>query len=408
MSRLDARGARIHLKIWFFLAVFAAIGGTAHAACPVQPAPAPTADLQGFKGRVFELGGQSMPYRLFIPAGYDQSKPYPLVLYLHHAGLVGTDNCIQLTEEAGSGGYGGVFVHQATDANKAQFDTQAKYPHFVVAPQATNSSYGFGGGVAGSATAAEHATHALIYGMLDALSKEFNIDARRRYVTGISMGCYGTWDMIMRKPAYFAAASPQSCRGDPNKDLLKELLQLPVWSMCGTNDSYFEGAQAMADAMTDVGAQKFVFTPFQDVGHSIHNLGYDYPGFIDWMFAQTLPEAVGSGGSGGGGAGGGAGTGGSVGLAGATAGGTESGGAALSGAAGGVATSGAAGALPSGTAGAAGAAGAAPQSGAASGSDSSSCTLNSPARGRPGVGFGFALAVLALSWRVRRRDRHSP
>lgn len=58
--------------------------------------------------------------------------------------------------------------------------TQAKYPHFLVAPQASNSSYGFGDGVEGSATAPEHATHALVYGILDALSKEFNIDARRR------------------------------------------------------------------------------------------------------------------------------------------------------------------------------------------------------------------------------------
>jgi poly(3-hydroxybutyrate) depolymerase len=398
MSRLDARGARTFLKTTVFLASFAAIGGTAHAACPVQPAPPPTEDLQGFKGRIFELDGKTMPYRLFIPTGYDQSKPYPLVLYLHHAGLVGTDNCIQLTEEAGSGGYGGVFVHQATDANEAKFDTQAKYPHFVVAPQATNSSYGFGGGVAGSATAPEHATHALIYGILDALSQEFSIDPRRRYVTGISMGCYGTWDMIMRKPDYFAAASPQSCRGDPNQDLLEELVEVPIWSMCGTNDSYFEGAQAMADAMTEVGAQKFVFTAMQGVGHSIHNLGYDYPGFIDWMFAQSLPEPPGSGG---GGMGGGAGLGGG----GASAGGAESGGASLGGAA--VAMSGAAGTLTSGsppasTAGASGAAASgAGQNGAASSSDSSSCAFQSPVRGREG--FGFALAVVALSQLFRRR-----
>jgi Putative esterase len=318
---------------WLFLGI-----GSARAACPQLPPPPATADFQGFKGRIFEQGGQSMPYRLFVPDNYDPNKAYPLVLYLHHAGLIGTDNCIQLTEEIGSGGYGGVFVHQATDANKVKFTTQSKYPHFLVAPQATNSSYGFGGGVAGSATAQEHPTHALIYGILAALAKEFNIDARRRYVTGISMGCYGTWDLVMRKPEYFAAASPQSCRGDPNQDLLKALVHEPIWSMCGTADSYFAGAQAMSDAMNQVGAQEFVFTPFPGVGHSIHDLGYDYPGFIDWMFAQALPEAAmppGAGGSGGGGGNGGvAGAsplGGSPQTAGAEAGGT---GASLGGAAG--------------------------------------------------------------------------
>ena len=124
---------------------------------------------------------------------------------------------------------------------------------------------------------------------------EYNIDSRRIYVTGISMGCYGTWDIIMRNPNYFAAASPQSCRGDPNTQLLSKLVDSAIWSMCGTADSYFTGAQAMADAMKTVGAREFIFTPFQGVGHSIHNLGYDYPGFIDWMFAQSLPAVADAG-----------------------------------------------------------------------------------------------------------------
>ena len=99
----------------------------------------------------------------------------------------------------------------------------------------------------------------------------------------------------MRKPNYFAAASPQSCRGDPNTQRLSELVDSAIWSMCGTADSYFTGAQAMADAMKSVGAREFIFTPFQGVGHSIHNLGYDYPGFIDWMFAQSLPAVADAG-----------------------------------------------------------------------------------------------------------------
>ncbi len=378
------------------------LSASARAACPQQPPPAATADFQGFKGRIFEKDGKTMPYRLFVPTGYDPGKAYPLVLYLHHAGLVGTDNCIQLTEEAGSGGYGGVFVHDATDMDKKKFATQAKYPHFLVAPQATNSSYGFGGGVEGSATGAEHPTRALVYGILDALSTEFNIDARRRYVTGISMGCYGTWDMIERRPDYFAGASPQSCRGDPDKDLLSKLVDAPIWSMCGTADSYFAGAQAMADAMTAVGAKKFVFTPFQDVGHSIHNLGYDYPGFIDWMFAQSLPApAVDPSVGGAGGAAGGAGApSGGAAAAGAAAGGTSSGGSAI----GGAASGGVAGTVtvitpPAGT-GTAGTGSAAPTTT----TDDSSCAFASPARPLRSAwtALGWGLALLSVARRRRR------
>jgi hypothetical protein len=148
-------------------------------------------------------------------------------------------------------------------------------------------------------------------GILQEVQAEFNIDPARLYVTGISMGCYGTWDLIMRNPGVFAAASPQSCRGDPNTTLLAKLKGMPIWSMCGTNDSYFAGAQAMADGMKQVGATAFTFTAMEGVGHSINDRGYDYPGFIDWMFAQRLTGAP-SGGAGGGGSGGGGGAGGAT------------------------------------------------------------------------------------------------
>lgn len=279
--------------------------------CPQDPPPARTDTYQGFLGRVHELDGQELPYRLFVPKDYDASKAYPLVLYLHHAGLAGSDgnnetgwdNCVHLTSEIGSGDdYGGVFTHRAVDEAGNRFDTQERYPHFVLAPHANSPMYGFGGGVAGSATAPEHPTRRLLLGILEQIQSEFSIDPGRLYVTGISMGCYGTWDIIMRNPGVFAAAAPQSCRGDPNTALLSALKDMPIWSMCGTNDSYFAGAQAMADAMAEVGETAFTFTAMQGVGHSINDRGYDYPGFIDWMFAQRVPgvEPPGVGGAGGG------------------------------------------------------------------------------------------------------------
>lgn len=299
---------RLHAALTIALALFVTSAASAYE-CPQSPPPARTETYQGFLGRVQELNGQELPYRLFVPEGYDETKPYPLVLFLHHAGLAGTDshnesgwdNCVQLTSEIGSGGYGGVFTHNAVDKDGKSFDTQERYPHFVLAPHANSPAYGFGGGVAGSATASEHPTRPLLLGIIEQVQKEFNIDPARLYVTGISMGCYGTWDLIMRKPGLFAAASPQSCRGDPNRELLAPLKDMPIWSMCGTNDSYFKGAQEMADGMTAVGATAFEFTAMQGVGHSIGNRGYDYPGFIDWMFAQRLPgvDPPGSGGAGG-------------------------------------------------------------------------------------------------------------
>jgi dienelactone hydrolase len=389
--------------------------------CPQNPSPAKTEAYQGFLGRVHEQNGQQLPYRLFVPKDYDETKPYPLVLFLHHAGLAGTDshnesgwdNCVQLTSEIGSGGYGGVFTHSAVDKEGKRFDTQERYPHFVLAPHANSPAYGFGGGVAGSATAAEHPTRPLLMGVLEQVRKEFNIDPARLYVTGISMGCYGTWDLIMRKPGIFAAASPQSCRGDPNKELLAPLKDMPIWSMCGTNDSYFSGAQAMADGMKAIGATDatFTFTAMQGVGHSIGNRGYDYPGFIDWMFEQRLTGVEPPGGGGGGNAGV-AGVAGVSGMAGAAGnGGAPSGqaGQAMGGAAvaGGGASPGAAGGSGGNVSGQGGAAtppGVAPGANDVATTDSS-CSLGRSSRSRAPFALILALSLGAAAWRRRGTER---
>jgi len=375
---------------------------------------------------VYELNGQQLPYRLFVPKDYDAKKSYPLVLYLHHAGLAGSDshnetgwdNCVQLTSEIGSGDdYGGVFTHQAVGKDGKRFDTQQRYPHFVLAPHAKSSAYGFGGGVEGSASGPEHPTRPLLLGILGSVQAEFNIDPARLYVTGISMGCYGTWDLIMRKPGMFAAASPQSCRGDPDTKLLAALKDMPIWSMCGTKDMYFAGAQAMANGMKQVGANDFTFTPMDGVGHSINDRGYDYPGFIDWMFEQHLSSVPapggGNGGSGGTAVGGAAGS--------SAAGGGDAGAPPVAGSNGGVGNS-----LPGGsgasamagiggagaTGGAAEAAGA--QASSAGGSPSpprsdaeatqaSGCSLvGAPLRSTPFVALS-ALGIASAFWRRSQR-----
>src|SRR6187549_4174976 len=107
-GRLSPRAA---LGLVLLFAVALGVPSTAFGyACPQIPPPPKTETYQGFLGRVYEQNGQQLPYRLFVPKDYDPKKAYPLVLYLHHAGLAGTDshndtdwdNCVQLTSEIGS------------------------------------------------------------------------------------------------------------------------------------------------------------------------------------------------------------------------------------------------------------------------------------------------------------------
>jgi dienelactone hydrolase len=397
-----------------------------------SPLPAPTADYRGFQGRIFEdpKTGAKMPYRLFKPAGYDPAKAYPLVLYLHHAGLVGTDNCRQLTGEAGSGGYGGVFANSA----------QRKYPHIIVAPHATNNTFGWGGGMGGSFAKPAHATHALIHQILTAIRAELNVDPRRIYVTGISMGCFGTWDLIMRNPTYFAAASAQSCGGDPAG--LPRIVNVPMWSFCGSEDQYFaKQSDLMAAEFKKLNPLDFTYTVMPGVGHSVINRGYDWvgpPSLVDWLFSKVnpvaaplvvgdggvplasadagasvdgrAPDARGTDGGDGGGAGGGSASGGAGGNAGAgdgggpgRSGGSGSGsagrGAGLSERDAGAAGAGAGGGSPRAVP---GAGGEGAQDPAPMAADPGGCSCSVGARPAPAVG-SVALGAPALAWLRRRR-----
>jgi hypothetical protein len=168
--------------------------------------------------------------------------------------------------------------------------------------------------------------------------------------------------------------------------------------------------------MKQVGATDatFTFTAMEGVGHSINNRGYDYPGFIDWMFKQRLAGAPGSGGSAGaGGVGaGGASFGGTAGAAGATSGGVDGGFAAGSAGVSPVVSGGGSPALGGGGGGAGGGQAMAPNGGAgASGAstadetDSSGCSLvGSPLTSNALLGIG-ALTLASVLW--RRSQRHA-
>src|SRR5437762_6637758 len=82
--------------------------------------------VDGFQARTYK----TMPYRIFVPGGYDKTRQYPLVLWLHGAGSVGNDNFKQISEASLRG------THTWTTAQ-----VQAKYPAFVLAPQSRNGSW---------------------------------------------------------------------------------------------------------------------------------------------------------------------------------------------------------------------------------------------------------------------------
>jgi poly(3-hydroxybutyrate) depolymerase len=285
------------------------------------PASGFAQDLNGFEARTLQGSkGLTLPYRLFKVVSPVAGTKYPLILFLHGAGERGNNNTSQLMANAGATVW-------------ATPEHQAKHAAYVIAPQCpadaqwVNTDWGKGSYSTTTVTVSDQLTTALE--IVDAVAKEFGTDPARQYITGLSMGGYGTWDAIIRNPDRFAAALPICGAGDPSKaDLIK---LLPLWTFHGDADPTVPvaGSREMVTALKAVGSS-IKYNEYPGVGHDAWDMTYANEEVIDWLFTfkKAAPPVGGSGGMGGGGAGG-------ADLGGATSmGGIDTGGAAMGGNAG--------------------------------------------------------------------------
>jgi predicted peptidase len=216
-------------------------------------------------------GTASIPYRLFQPTVTDPSEKLPLILFLHGMGDRGTDN-----------------VGQTYWMNNLAAKTSGgQYAAYVLAPQ-INTNMWF---ASGSSTPSE-AMSLTLQALHQAMSNP-NVDTSRIYVTGVSMGGMGTWDILRRDPSVFAAAVPMSGGGDPSTaDTIKNI---PIWAFHGSADDVVsvDSTRAMIQALQDAGGSPN-YTEVDGGGHYIWPEIYQdandtlYP----WLFSQHLPGAA--------------------------------------------------------------------------------------------------------------------
>ena len=237
----------------------------------VAAAPAP---VDVMEGRLFrDAQGRSLPYRLFKPEGAAAGRKLPLVLFLHGAGERGDDNQAQLKHGVAT------FVKP---------ESQAAFPCFVVAPQcAGNDKWADVEWGALSHRQAEKPTESMrrVLELVPALLKEFPVDPKRLYVTGLSMGGYGTWDLVLRQPALWAAAVPVCGGADDSKAAL--IAKIPVWVFHGGNDGVVKTARSrsIVEALKGAGGSP-KYTEYPGVGHDSWNKAYAEPELLPWLFAQ--------------------------------------------------------------------------------------------------------------------------
>ena len=113
----------------------------------------------------------------------------------------------------------------------------------------------------------------------------YSVDARRVYLTGLSMGGYGTWELAARQPQRFAAVVPICGGGDERQ--ASRLSALPIWAFHGAADNvvFPIRSQKMVDAIRAAGG-KIQYTQYPGVGHNSWNQAYRSDELLKWLFAQ--------------------------------------------------------------------------------------------------------------------------
>jgi predicted peptidase len=213
---------------------------------------------------------ETMPYRLFIPQGYNERKKYPIVLWLHGGAGRGKDNLKQI-----SGG-NTIGSHVWTLPT-----SQAKHPCFVVAPQCPDD-----GLWATVDTAQPTGQMRLVLELLEDLRGTFSLDPLRLYVTGQSMGGFGTWSVISQHPGMFAAAIPVCGGGD--ELAAPKLTTMSIWAFHGERDETVsvERSRRMIAAIRQSGGMPN-YTEYKGAGHIIWDRVFSELELLSWVFEQN-------------------------------------------------------------------------------------------------------------------------
>lgn len=202
----------------------------------------------------------TMKYLLYLPKDYDQKPSWPLMLFLHGAGERG-DN-LQLVKKHGP---------------PKLIEAGHEFPFIVVSPQCPK----------------DHSWEPFkLTALLDEIGEKYKVDQDHVYVTGLSMGGFGTWALAVRTPNRFAAIVPICGGGDPFR--AKRIAHIPAWVFHGAKDTTvpLEMSQTMVDALKK-NKGNVMFTVYPDAKHDAWTKTYANPQLYEWLLQQkrTPPKS---------------------------------------------------------------------------------------------------------------------
>jgi predicted peptidase len=229
-------------------------GGLLLLANPVYAEDPPATGVQQEKH--FEAQSPStakIGYLLFLPQGYEKSKEtWPLILFLHGSGESGTN------------------LAKVKKHGPPKFvETDPGFPFILVSPQ--SPGHGWNNGT--------------LMALLDDVASHYRVDPRRIYLTGLSMGGYGTWSLAAAHPERFAAIVPVS--GGGKTDDAQKLAALPIWAFHGAKDPTVpvERSREMVEAVRAAGGH-VNYTEYPEAKHDCWTETYTNAELYKWLLAQ--------------------------------------------------------------------------------------------------------------------------
>lgn len=193
-------------------------------------------------------------YLLYLPEGYKQNdeKKWPLILFLHGAGERGND--LDLVKKHGP----------------PKIVEQKDLPFIIVSPQCP---------------AEKRWSVRDLDLLLEKIIKDHRVEKNRIYLTGLSLGAYGTWEYATEKPERFAAIAPICGGGSPWQ--VYRLASMPVWVFHGAKDPVvpIEKSEEMVKALEKVNGN-VKFTVYPEATHDSWTETYDNPELYEWFLKQ--------------------------------------------------------------------------------------------------------------------------
>jgi predicted peptidase len=235
-----------------------------------------------------------MPYRLFSPQNKDKTEK-PLVVFLHGRGDRGTDNSSKIYREAG-------FLTNSNSLLTKKM--QEKYPCYILIPQCSDKTeneewakwvgnspktpfkgIGENGTYTMNQTPSDSGKAAIE--LIEKTIKDHNINPNRVYLVGLSMGGFGTWEFVSRKPELFAAAIPMAGYSDPSQ--IENIKHIPFWIFHGNKDQWnpVEGSRNMYKLLSEQNAD-VSYTEYKNVTHrETFKKAFKEEQLIPWIFSKT-------------------------------------------------------------------------------------------------------------------------